>query len=370
MPSIRTSTGGRHIRSVTTPADGSTAIQSRGEPSEARRSSQPSREGSRKLKRRLTELSETLSFSDDVVCTRSPHTLPYTKVKGRLNTIFQLDASKLELPGASTRYRRLEPPTSRLHYRGGPRRHLCRLHDPAEEGVPVPRGGRRRSGKLRKTGEEGQSIHLQTSTSDARMDSLYGTSRYEPRFHSHSCPEGLRTVPPSVSVLWEEHTLCRLSDETARRFVEGHPRERDRERLGAILEQNRSRGDQHARSLEPQPSMIADGNSKRDDVFELSQEQLQAGRDSSLVSRDFLTALEEGARPIHQRGGDTRTVVLDSDARFEKDVQSVYPQQPMDWCRTEDVGGAAPPTAGLGRSVVKGGVRWTGLPRPAKVIIC
>ncbi len=359
MPSIRTGAGRKHVRSFTVPAGA--GARTRGERTRPPVSKQSSEEDkAHKLNRRLTELSETFTFSDDVVCSRSPHSLSYAKARGRLSSIFRPEGLR---PADLSRFRRLEPEAGRHHYKGEPRRHLCRIYDPSDETPPIPQG---RTKRRRRGGEGTKHVHLPTSPSQSKMDSSPSHYRSEARYHGNSAPEGMRIIPPSLSVLWEEDTLHRLSNETTRRLIDECPRAKERERLEGILEGKQKKPGKvvlEKSFLEPQRSMtIATVESEEGGREQSTQQQSHASEDTtSLTTGDFLVALGEGARPIRQgKGG--RTIVLDNDARFEKVLQGSYPQQPVDWCRTEAEDGL-----GLGRSVVKGSMRWSGLPQPAKV---
>ncbi len=364
MPSIRTSFGGRHARSFTTPVH--SAVQARVGEGSASGPSQGAKEGVHSLKRRLTELSETLDFHDDVVCARSPLSLPYAKARGERSRIFRLDALQ---PAEFSRTKRLGPTAGRHYHRGEPKRHLCRLYEPEDKAQLAPHARRRRR---RERGEGGREEHIgvQASRSDVKVDSSQSHCGSGAHFRGNSYPGGMRTVPPSVSVLWEENTLCRLSDETARRLIDGCPRADERERLEDILDRKQGKTAPEKPTLKQQHSMF-ETRKLRGDKRDDSSTSLETAQDAaSLMTRDFLAALEEGARPIQWgRGGDGRTIVLDNDARFEKVVQRVYPRRPVDWCRTEAEDDVDAPRAGLGlgRSVVKGSLRWTGLPQPAKV---
>ena len=85
--------------------------------------------------------------------------------------------------------------------------------------------------------------------------------------------------------------------------------------------------------------------------------------DTEAVSppKDFLAELMRGAHPVHQRKGNGTTIVLDNTARFDKVLQSSYPQQPREWFEKD---GTAHP---LGRTYVKGQQRWMNMPQPARV---
>ena len=309
VPSIRARAGRRHGRSATS------AVVKLDSPKE-RRASQPLG-GHQNYKKQLTELSTTLNFSDDVISSRSPQSIPYAKAKRRLRDIYRVEGFELE---------HLRPkvtePVGRHDCRGQTKKHNCYLHISAEETPPVSRPDQRTHTSLLTKPPDENIEASRTVTSDV-----------------------LETIPPSVAVLWEEQTLHRLSSETARRLVDDCPKPKERERLEGILD----------RAV---PSLEQDGSGTISPHLGPIVEPPAVDNEAP---KDFITELEGGARPVYQRGDSKRTtIVLDNNARFEKAVQRLYPQQPVDWCKTE----AAPLT---GKTLVRGYQKWVDMPQPAKV---
>ena len=304
------------------------------------------------FKRQLTELGNTLNFTDDVISSRSPQSVPYAKARVQLRSLYKpsdLDLGQRRMKATGGRL------VGRHDCRGEPRRHMpCYLSD-VEDAVPVTHHQRRRRGRL----ERSLTVPLvETSRSDVGGGNLL---------------ESAKVIQPSMSVRWEEQTLNRLSSGTARRLVAECTKARDRERLTAIVERRHEvEGKREQVKEESPPSSDPTSRTKKDSELQSDASHMKQScpvedplshrlPEMTPLGRSFLTELQEGAVPVHQRRGDGRTVVLDNNAHFDKVVQSTYPQQPRDWCKTETTDTAA------GMTYVRGYLKWTDLPQRAKV---
>ena len=76
------------------------------------------------------------------------------------------------------------------------------------------------------------------------------------------------------------------------------------------------------------------------------------------ITADFVTQLHEGLRPVHKPNNIRGTIQL-GDVEYHVPLQSNYPTEPNEWCKSID-------TAPL-KKITKGHAKWTGLPQPVEV---
>lgn len=293
-------------------------------------------------KSRVTELSKTLTFSEDVVSSRSPHCISYAAARRGIGGIFRTVKLEQEPKRKTT-----TESFGRYNYRGEPKKHTCNFYGSVDE-PPTYQHVRKPLRRVKSVPSE-------------IPESVSGISSSEFDSGSAVVHHRAREVPASVSVRWEEETLHRLSSATARRLVSVCPRTRDRERMDALLEKKHG----EVRSTERKPFLQAskqgpDADSSSALILPPAGDEDKNSSDDSPPRRDFLAQLQGGARPVRQKKPDSRTIVLDNDAHFVKTLQRVYPQEPRDWCESEAVPGS-------GRRYVRGQLRWTDMPQPVKV---
>ena len=208
------------------------------------------------LRSQLGQLRHSLRFTEEVVSSRSPHSISYKQARGRLGEAFLPS-----LPLKKTQ-RRAADRDGRPYER---RRHLCYLHGP-----PHP------------PARERASISHSESVSIEPLSSAVCSLP--------SCPSGmlyrrLKTVPASKSVQWEERMLEEVTSSTARRL--GGGRKRDEEFEG-----------------------------KLEEVKETESVENEEGEGESR-DQNYPHCLERGAKPIWRRGrGDL--IVLDNSITFTK----------------------------------------------------
>ena len=302
---------------------------------------------SRAYKSRVTELSTALTFSEDVVSSRSPHCISYAAARRGVGGIFRAEGFEQELRRKTTDREQV----GRHNCRGESKKHTCNFYSPVDK---LP--SRRERKPLRRVKSVPSRIPESVSSSESDSGSVV---------HQRA-----REVPASVSVRWEEQTLHRLSSATARRLVAACPRARDRERMDTLLERKHEKIEE-ARSTErrsffqvSEKLVPTRSGAEPSSALILSPAEGDEGKsldDDSPPRRDFSEQLRGGARPVRQKKLDDRTIVLDNDARFVKALQRAYPQEPRDWCETE-----AAPDPGR-RRYVRGQLRWTDMPQPVKV---
>lgn len=73
------------------------------------------------------------------------------------------------------------------------------------------------------------------------------------------------------------------------------------------------------------------------------------------IKADFVTQLHDGLRPLHKPQG---TIQL-GDVEYHVPLQSSYPTEPNEWCKSIDVSPV--------KKITKGHTKWTGLPQPVEV---
>ena len=163
---------------------GSSAAAGLGEPQRRRRSRTDGQRTS--LRGHVRELRRCLTFSGDVVSSRSPHAISYSQAREQLPCSFLLP------PLASSRKK-----PDRREGLCDHRRHLCYLHGPPAQGRLTPTPSH-------------PSSSLQPQPSHVVS-------------HAPSCPSGmlyrkLKTVPASMSCQWEGRVLAEVTSFTAARL--------------------------------------------------------------------------------------------------------------------------------------------------------
>ena len=282
---------------------------------------------------RITDLSRTLAFSEEVVSDISPECVSYAKAKGRMRSLFRPGDLGL---GVCLRQSPRES-GGRHDCRGEPKRHIpCHLRQPRQEQwIPT------------RTGHEEKLLHTVPSQDLGLPHKLSYTKDGSLEFW-HA-----KMVPPSKSLPWEEQTLQRLSSSTTMML-------------------STKRGTAMTETMLPVKKSPQKWSSSEQTTFSKEQsshhhhscsnwERRPVDTEAASPPKDFLTELKRGAHPVHQRRGDSTTIVLDNMARFDKVLQSSYPQQPQEWFEKD---GTARP---LGRTYVKGQQRWMDMPQPARV---
>ena len=73
---------------------------------------------------------------------------------------------------------------------------------------------------------------------------------------------------------------------------------------------------------------------------------------------DFVTQLHEGLKPVHKANTTQETIQL-GDVEYHVPLQSSYPTEPNEWCKSIDASSV--------KKITKGHAKWTGLPQPAEV---
>ena len=327
-----------HMLSLSTTV-GKRSVQTNATPDTRRSSRAP-----RTANDRITDLSRTLAFSEEVVSDISPECVSYAKAKGRMRSLFRPGDL-----GLGVRLRRSQREGGGRHdCRGEPKRHIpCHLRQPRQEPwIPTH------------TSHEEKIFHAVPSQDLGLPHEL------SPRYTKDGSVEfwQAKMVPPSKSLPWEEQTLQRLSSSTTMTLSAKRNTAALTEREETTLPVEKS----------PQKTHLEQKWSSEQTAFPKQQSShhhqffTNWGRrptDTEAVSppKDFLAELMRGAHPVHQRKGDGTTIVLDNTARFDKVLQSSYPQQPREWFEKD---GTAHP---LGRTYVKGQQRWMNMPQPARV---
>lgn len=285
---------------------------------------------------RITDLSRTLAFSEEVVSDISPECVSYAKAKGRMRSLFRPGGLGL---GVCLRKSPRES-GGRHDCRGEPKRHIpCHLRQlRQEEWIPT------------RTGNEEKIVHTVPSQNLGLPHKLSYTKDGSLEFW-HA-----KMVPPSKSLPWEEQTLQRLSSSTTMML--------STKRGAAMTERERTmlpvkKSPQKWSS--PEQTTFSKEQSSHHHHSCSNWERRPVETEAASPPKDFLTELKRGAHPVHQRRGDSTTIVLDNTTRFDKVLQSSYPQQPQEWFEKD---GTARP---LGRTYVKGQQRWMDMPQPARV---
>ena len=259
------------------------------------------------LRSHVGELKRTLTFSEDVISSISPQALSYQQARERLARVLR--------PAQVTRLGR---DVGRHNCRGDARRHPLCLLPPA-----VVHEDRERSKPHRPLPPSQHQLPPSTSSTS------HGNVASHP---SNMLYRRIVTVPANKSVQWKEQALEKISSSTATRF----------------------RGGQR------------EGREVREEVEEETVEVSEGVKDGGEVEGDrrrvdYMACLERGARSVWTRG--RRDVIsLDNDTTFTKVLQSSYPQSHTEWCEGEEG-----EEEGERESLVRGGRRWTALPRPAPV---
>ena len=287
-------------------------------------------------KQQISELGAQLCFEEDVVLSQCPEAVTYSEARRRLGQLCRSEG--LPLRAGRSKGDGFSVETGRHDMRGTLKKHRpCRIHSPSPPSVP------RRAGKLRLPPLKASSI-----------------------ITSFSSEAGLKSEPGSHDTLrgvWEEAMLFGVCSSTARLFM-STARGKDRERLSELLQKKEER-ELGVMQEFPTPGVsspsVSEGEDERLDVC--LEEKLP------VTSRDFLAELQQGVTPVHQQGGG-KTIVLSNDARFEKVLQSSYPQPPQEWLKEGREEGRRSERQ-LQRhprvKAVRGYQRWIALPERAKV---
>ena len=246
------------------------------------------------LRTHLGELGKTLTFSEDVVSSRSPHSVSYRQARCSLARVFHHVTA-----GEDSRRRRgqlseLAGDVGRHSCRGEPKRHaLCHLRE-----AQTAAGHQDRGGGWRQFGgpHRIQSVPNAASVPCAsRVPSLPSNMHHGniPSYPSNMLYRGVRVVPASKSIPWEKEALGRLSSSTAVRL--------GRERQGGGREDA-----VHDPEVRGQPSL-----SHREENEPEQEESVH-------MTQDYITSLEQGAKPVFLGSGGENVIVLDNDTTFEK----------------------------------------------------
>ena len=234
----------------------------------------------RSLRSHVGLLKQTLTFTDDVISSRSPQSVSYRQARKDLSHVFH------HVINAPRRYPRVD--VGRHNCRGDPRKHpLCHLNcvqptaiqsSDRERVVPRP-------------------IH-HPSPSVLPSDSVHHSRVVA--CPSHMLYRDMRVVPASKSVQWEEEVLKNVTSSTAIRLRAAGGRRGGREGEGEV-----GRGD----------VMVERGK-----VGSVLGDEVEVEKVGSGVW-DYVMSLERGAKPLWRRGGRREVITLDNDATFSK-VQS------------------------------------------------
>lgn len=111
-------------------------------------------------------------------------------------------------------------------------------------------------------------------------------------------------------------------------------------------------------------NVITEGSRKR--LWQknsIPSQSLFSERMESPPLRDYLSELQDGARPVHQKMADRTELVLDNGAKFEAVVQESFPRSPREWCAPH--GKAVKKEKKI--TNVRGYQKWLDFPQPAKV---
>lgn len=92
--------------------------------------------------------------------------------------------------------------------------------------------------------------------------------------------------------------------------------------------------------------------------FKLRQQQSNNLTQNVPVKADFISQLHEGFKPVH-KPKDTQEIIQLGDVEYQVLLQSSYPAEPNEWCKSTDVSPV--------KKVIKGHAKWAGLPRPVEV---
>lgn len=73
---------------------------------------------------------------------------------------------------------------------------------------------------------------------------------------------------------------------------------------------------------------------------------------------NFITQLHDGYKPVHKPNTAQGTIQL-GDVEYHVPLQSSYPTEPNEWCKSIDASSV--------KKITKGHPKWTGLPQPVEV---
>ncbi len=97
--------------------------------------------------------------------------------------------------------------------------------------------------------------------------------------------------------------------------------------------------------------------------WSLPLQPLLSERIESPELQDYLSELQHGARPVHQKMADRTEVILDNGAKFDTVVQESFPRSPREWCAESSEAGKKEKKI----TTVRGYRKWLDFPQPAQV---
>ena len=290
--------------------------------------------------RQVNELSKLLSFTDDVVSHRSPMSISYTKARESTRTLFKPEDLDM---GIGAHLKKTRGIVGRHDCRGEPKRHIpCHLQPDDHSSLLGIQHG-----TIGLSAQTKRDLVLERSSHDQlHIDDDYFLGR-------------VRSVAPSKSIPWQEQTLKKMSSSTARHLT-GQP--------------SRDNFDDDLRPLTYKCSHL----SRRTCIItsaELDDRKDVTSFDTTCTDdlpqpRSFISELQAGARPVHQRMGDGNTILLSNNARFNKVLQPSYPHSPSQW---QEGPKAEVAVAMEGEGEMEEGAhvigyrRWSDFPQRAKV---
>ena len=239
-------------------------------------------------------LKQSLTFSDDVVSTLSPQAVSYSHARGRLAHVFRAgpaNSSTGGLAGGGVRLLRGRGDVGRRDCRGEARQHpLCHLRR-----ATVPHTER--------DGDRHLPVKLRPGVAPLtqRSSSLRPPLRSDvPSYPSGMLYRGLRVVPVSRSVQWEDELLQNVTSSTAAR-------------LGARRKAGKKEDEEEEEESE---AMMEREKPKSSVKGELDDEVEERYRGCKV--EEYVRSLKEGAKPVSRRVGERGRIVLDNDTTFTK----------------------------------------------------
>lgn len=277
----------------------------------------------------LQELGKNLEFSDDVITEVSPHLLSYAKSKKSIRSLFCPNNLGILTPHS----RPTREPIGRHDCRGEIKKHLPCLSSPGvrdRDLTSLPKT----DGVGSKLSEIDCKLHEQHLGKTKR---LTNTRVY--------------MAPSTKSVLWEDETLGKVSSYTARRLSGKHST------VSVDILLSRSK----PALVQEQESVVKNASSS---LFSNVLSQSDMEQSVSPPPRDFLSELQDGARPVHQKIADQTKIILDSDGKFDTVIEDLFPYPPNHWSETKETGKSEKRI-----NNVQGYRRWLDFPQPCQVSI-